>query len=260
MRRTSRVLAALLALAASASSAAAYAPVGYPGGVWGNASRDFSGFEGWGVQSWARQGVTWATLPWNVPFQSFAYYRVRSRSENRPFFNAHGPAFSVELSKGFATLGADFYWQQYPELRRREDHHELFASWYKRIDLARGSKPKLLGVPLQGFPLTTWGRLSRDLDGLEGNGAQGWIQQGIDIVRLPGAIMVTPFTAYRWRIRSENRTFFNVHGPAIGIEFSRGPISLGFEQAWRRYPGLQRTERAVQAYLAWYYEWDLKHR
>ncbi|MBI4060746.1 MAG: hypothetical protein HY403_04880 [Elusimicrobia bacterium] len=257
MRRVSGLLAMMSLLAAPAS---AYAPLGYPGAIWGNASRDFSGFEGWGVQSWIKQGVTWTMLPGEMPLQTFAYYRVRSRTQNRPYFDAHGPALSAEISKDFLSLGTDFHWQRYPELGLREDHHELFAAWYKRVDLARGHKPALFGGPLLGVPLSTWGRLTRDLDGIEGNGTQGWVQQGVDIIRLPGAVLVTPFAAYRWRLRSENRRYFNVHGPAAGLEFGRGPMQLGLEQAWRYYPELKRTERAIQAYLTWFYEWDLTRR
>lgn len=262
MRRAKRAALSILAavLTAGASPAAAYAPLGYPGAFWGSASRDFSGFEGYGLQSWIRQGVTWAKLPGDIPLETYGYYRWRSRGENRLYYDAHGPAVSVEISKAFASLGADFYWQNFPELHRQENHQEIFAGWYKTVDLARGSAPRSLGIPILGLPLSSWGRLSHDLSGVEGNSAQGWVQQGADVAKLPGKIRVTPFAAYRWRFRSMNRPYFNVHGPAAGVEFSGGHVQLGFEHAWRSYPELRRSERAYQAYLAWFYEWNLKPR
>lgn len=252
MRTAELVISALLALAAPAS---AYQPVGYPGGSWGSLSRDFSGFEGCGAQGWLRQGVTWTELPGNVAVQTFAYYNWRFRSENRLYYDSQGPSLSVEVRKGFLNAGVQTYWQQFPELRRQIDQHQAFLTWYKRFDLARGARLKPFGLPF-----STWGSLTRDFDGIEGNGTQGWVQQGINAAKLPGGVMVTPFAAYRWRFRSENRPYYNVHGPAVGLEFARGPVTLDIENAWRNYPELQRNETALQAYVSWFYEWDLKRR
>lgn len=261
-RAASRARAWVLALGVAATplpAGASYGPLDYPGASWGGVSRDLSGFEGYGTQGWVKQGVTWARLPrWGgVPIQTFASYQWRFRSENTRFYNAHGPGLSLELSKGPLDGGLEFAWQRFPELARTDDRYELFAGWYKRIDLARGARPALLGLPLLGLPLSTWGRLAHDLNGFEGDGAQGWVQQGVDWVRLPRGVVVTTFAGYRWRLRSENRTFYNMHGPAAGVELSRGRMQAGVEHLWRRYPELGRFERAFQLYLSWYLSWNL---
>ena len=49
-------LAVLLAAGPASLAAAAYAPLGFPGALWGGASRDMSGFEGYGTQGWLKQG------------------------------------------------------------------------------------------------------------------------------------------------------------------------------------------------------------
>ncbi len=253
-------LAALLAAGALAPAAASYAPLGFPGAAWGGASRDLSGLEGYGTQGWLKQGVTWVKLPWDMPVRTFASYQWRFRTENRRFYNEHGPGVSLELSKAFVDLGLELAWQRYPELGRRNDQYELFASWYRRVDLARGAAIRPLGIPIRGLPLSSWGRLAHDMNGIEGDGTQGWVSQGVDWARLPGGVSVTTFAAYRWRFRSENRPFYNMQGPAAGLEFGRGPVQAGFEHAWRRYPELGRFERAFQFYITWYSAWDLGHR
>lgn len=257
-----RVKIAALAgtLALLAAPVFAYEPVAYPGSTWGALTRDIDGLEGWGAQGSVKQGVTWLRLPLEVDVNTFAAYRWRFRSENRPFYNAQGPAVSLEFTKGFLDAGLDFSWQRFPELRETSDQYELFVGWYKRLDLAKGGVD-ILGARARGLPLTTWGRVAHDLNGLEGDGTQGWVSQAVEWCELPrGLAVVKTFAAYRWRLRDKNRTFYNVHGPAVGVELSRGPVDVGLEHAWRRYPGLSRSDKAISLYADWYFGWDLKRR
>lgn len=236
-------------LAAAPAGAAGISPLGYPGSAWGGANRDLSGFEGYGSQGWVRQGVRWPALPGGVGVQTAAAYRWRLRTENRRFYDAHGPGLTLELDKSFLNLGLDVAWQRYPRLNRTEDRRELFLGWYKRLVWARAGTA--------AFPLAAWGRLSRDLDGIEGNGAMGWLSQGAESPPLPGGLVARALASYRWRLRSRERLFYNVHGPALGLELSGRGMDLGIENVWRRYPELGRSESALQFYLSWYFAWDL---
>ena len=111
-----------------------------------------------------------------------------------------------------------------------------------------------------GYPGSTWGELSRDLDGLEGNATMGSVRQGIDWVKLPGGFVLNTFGVYRWRMRSELRPFFNAHGPGAGFNVSRGPLELGMDFSWIRYPELHRDTRDFAVYGIWFKKWDLGPR
>ncbi len=267
-------LAALaLGLGLLAGPALAYEPLAYPGSTWGTVSRDFAdprstwkdltreepGLEGYGTQGTVKQGVTWLRLPADIDVNTFGAYRWRFRSKNRPYYNEQGPALSLEFNKSFLDFGLDFSWQRYPELRETSDQYELFLGWYKRIDLVGEGGTSVLGVPIRGVPFKTWGRLAHDLHGLEGDTTQGWVNQGVEWLEVPGikAVFKT-YAAYRWRLRDKNRRFYNVHGPAVGLELSRGPFDLGVEHGWRRYPQLDRSQRTLEVSLTWYFGWDLK--
>lgn len=239
--------------------ARAYSPEGYPGSTWGNLSRDFSGLEGNGSQGRVTQGVDWFHLPTNIPFKTYAAYKWRFRSENRPFYNAQGPALGLELSKWFLDLGLDFSWQRYPELGRNTREFEAYLAWYQRIDLAgKGAGKSLLGIPILGLPLSSWGKLTHDLSDIEGDGTMGWVSQGVEWAKLPGNVVFATLASYNWRFRSENRRFYNTHGPAVGVAFIRKPFELGLEYSWKRFPELGRTTKEFQLTLNWYYSWDLK--
>ncbi len=253
-RRFSWALAAALMLVPMGARAD-YHPLGYPGAVWGSVSQDFSGLEGLGSQGFVQQGVEWARLPADISFKTFAAYRWRLRVRNPDFFNAHGPAVIVQFSKAFIDAGVDLSRQRFPDLDRTVDQDELFAAWYKRVELA--GPPRLLGVPVLGFPLTTWGRVSHDMSGIEGDGTMGWVAQGVDWLRFRGGTTLTTAAYYKWRLRSQERQFYNVHGPSINVELRGDPFQAGVEYDWRTYPGLDSREKALQLYLNWYYAWSL---
>lgn len=243
---------ALLALVLAGAPAAAAFPEGYPGAVWGNAVRDFSGFEGYASQGWVRQGVRWGTLPGGVGVQTAAAYNWRVRTENRRFYDAHGPGVILELDKAFLTTGAELSWQRYPRLGRTDNKREFFLGWYKRVPVFKAG-----GV---AFPLAAWGRVSRDLNGFEGTGSMGWFSFGPESPKLPGGFVARAMASYRWRLRTQERLFYNVHGPAVGVELSGHHVDIGLENIWRDYGELHRRERALQAYVGWFLPWDFARR
>ncbi len=65
---------------------------------------------------------------------------------------------------------------------------------------------------IEGLPGSTWGQLSYDADRLVGAGTMGYVNQWIDWAKLPGGIMVNTFAEFRYRLRSENREFYNDYG------------------------------------------------
>ncbi len=247
--------AALLPIAAQA------APRGYPGAAWGNVSRDFEGLEGSGAMGWLRQGVEWTRLPGDIPLQTPVSYHWRLRTRNRPFFNTHGPSLGLGVSKSAFDLGVQFGWQRFPELGRTTEDFIAYLGCYKTWDLASLGGPRsVLGIPVLGFPFGVWGKLTHDINDVEGSGSMGWVSQGVEWADLPGGIVFKTLGAYRWRFRTENTRFYDTHGPALGVEFTRKPFDLGVEYAWRTFPGLRQTTRGFQLYASWYFGWDLKRK
>jgi len=250
-------LAAVL-IATAAGSSLAYSPEGYPGWTWGNGTRDLNGFEGYGTQGNINQGIRWFTLPYDVSFKNYASYRWRMRTQNRQFYDARGPALGGEFTWAFFDFGADYVWQEYPQLHTHDEDPEIYLDWYKRVYYLGGSHPEFFGIPVVGYPTTFWGRMAHDFNNLEGNSAQGWVQQAVDWVRFPHDIVFRTLLSYNWRFRSKNQDFYNYQGPGIGAEFEHRPLNVGIEYIWRRYPLLHQNSHTFQLYLSWYYGWDLK--
>lgn len=256
-----RALGLLLALSwSSAAAATPYAPLGYPGSTWGNLSRDLAGLEGNGTMGNVRQGVDWAKLPAGVTFNTYAAYNWRLRSELRPFYNASGPGLGFNFSRGPLDFGMDFSWIRYPELDRDTRDFSLYGLWYRRWDLSNWTgKPSWGKHSALAVPFSTWGRVDYDVENIEGAGSMGWVEQGIDWLKIKGVVFNT-FVSYNWRLRSENKQFYNAHGPAVGGQLRKGPFNLTLDYNWRTYPQLRRSTRNFGLTLTWYYSWNLKQR
>ena len=243
------------ALALTGRPAAALAPLAYPGSLWGDFYREFNGFDGTGIQGRLTQGVDWARLPYGVTFNTFGSYSWRFRTLNKDYFDAHGPAVGALLRRGPVGAGMDYTWLEYPRLNRSSRSLEFFADWYKAWELGG---PSWRGPVVKGLPLSTWGRMSYDLEGLEGAGSMGWVKQGVRWLELPHEAGLVAFASYNWRLRSLNHQYYNSHGPSLGVEVSQRYASLGIEYDWRAFPALNRSTRSLQLYLTWYFDWDLK--
>lgn len=246
-----------------AAPAAAYSPAGYPGSIWGNASRDAANFEGTGSQGRVTQGVSWLNLPWKGDFRTQGGYRWRFRSGNNLYYNAHAPFLGAAFSFPSLDLGVDFAWDRFPELDRNEENFELYASWYRKWDLATYlmKERSLLGVPIVALPFSTWGRLSHDLNEIEGNGAMGWATLGVDWFQIgpkKREIIGRTFGRYSWRFRDKNRPYYNMQGPSVGAELEWEFLKLGAQRYWHYFPELKRHTGDFEFYVSWYYRWDLK--
>jgi len=238
-------------------STSSFAIEGFPGSIWSRSTKDFNDVEGLGNQGNLTQGVQWVTLPWDIPVVTYGAYRWRVRELNKTYYDAYGPAAGIEFTKEFIRWGAEYEWQRYPKLNERSKNFSIYATWFKSFDFISGENPSLLGSPVIGFPTATWGRVSSDFNNLEGVGTMGYVSQGIEWFKLPGDVVFRTLALYNWRFRTNNKQFYNVHGPSAAIEFGWKSMSLGTEYAWQKYPELNTRTNDFRAYLTFYFDWDL---
>lgn len=227
-----------------------------PGSTWGQVSHDIDSLVGTGGIGYINQGIDWVILPGGIPLNTYAEFRYRLRSRNNDFYNAYGPLVGVEIRKSIFRLGADYIWERFPHLAETDNKFQFYLRWYKDWDLKR-AVPGLGSLPVAGLSGSTWGELSHDVDSLVGNGAIGYVNQGIDWFRLPGQITVNTFAEFRYRLRSRNNDLYNAYGPAVGVELRKSVFKLGADYYWERFPDLAETDAKFQFYLTWYYDWDL---
>lgn len=244
-----RRIGAIILLFFCASRARAWTPLDYPLSSWGELSTDFNKFQGPGTQGWVQQGVDWFKLPGDVVFDTFGGYYWMTRAQHQTFYDQNGPYAGAMLSRGAWSLGGQYYWETFPGLQQYLGDFQAFATWYKVVDLG---KPSWLSKKALGAPFSTWGRLQYDPNKIEGYGSMGWFQQGIDWFKLPGNIMFDTFGIFRWMERSRNMKYYNEVDPAVGIELSRGALSLYIEYDWERFPNIPETIYGPQVFLTWY--------
>jgi len=230
---------------------------GLPGSTWGTVSHDVDKLVGTGAMGYINQGIDWVKLPGEITFNTFAEFRYRFRNENKQFYNAYSPAVGLEFKRSPFRLGMDYAWERFPGTGEQSNKVQYYLTWYYDWDLKPASPS---GLEVEGFPGSTWDTISHDVDSLVGTGAMGYINQGIDWVRLPGAVMFNTFAEFRYRFRGENKEFFNAYSKAVGLEFRRSPFHLGMDYVWERFPALGERSDKLQYYLTWYYDWDLKHK
>ncbi|MHB8482604.1 MAG: hypothetical protein ACYDBV_07720 [Nitrospiria bacterium] len=229
---------------------------GLPGSTWDYLSHDVDSLVGTGAMGFINQGIDWMKLPGGAMLNSYGEFRYRFRSENRTYFDAYGEALGIELRKSSLHLGVDYFWERFPELAGGNSNtFEYYLYGFYDWDLKGKNIDKVAG-----FPGSTWFEVFRDANNLEGNGAMGFINQGIDWVKLPGGVMLNTFEEFRYRFRSENRPYFNAYGEALGVEFKKSIFHLGVDFFWERYPELDAASNKVEFYLSWFYDWDLKSK
>ncbi len=236
-----------------ARAGSAFELVGLPGSTWGTVTHDADGISGAGTMGFVNQGIDWTKLPGGVTLNTFAEYRWRLRSKNKDFYNTEGPALGVELRKSYFRLGVDYYWEHFTEINTTSENKEVYLAWYYDWDLG-----KFFASPyFMGLPGSTWGILTYDMNGINGSGALGYVNQGIDWVKLPGDVVFNTFVEYRLRAREKNTAFYDAEGPAVGIEFRKWFLRAGADYYWERFTGLHKDSNHMQYYISWYYSWDL---
>ncbi|MBI4350971.1 MAG: hypothetical protein HY550_05995 [Elusimicrobia bacterium] len=112
-----------------------HAPLALPFSTWGKMSYDLHGEEGSGSQGWLRQGVDWFAPLRGWKFRTYAAYNWRQRNKNGRYYDVRGPSLGAVLSGRHFDLGAEYYWQRFPGLRRSDRTFSGFLSWYYNWDL-----------------------------------------------------------------------------------------------------------------------------
>jgi hypothetical protein len=102
------------------------------------------------------------------------------------------------------------------------------------------------------YPGAIWNRTAFDFNNVEGFGEQGNLAQGVQWLTLPGDIAFTTFLQYRWRVRTLNQTYYDSHGPTIGVDFAKGIFHFGLQHERQYYPGLSERLEYPSLYLTWY--------
>jgi len=249
-------IGAVLAAALAAAPAQAFEFEGFPGSTWGQASYDNDDISGSGVMGFINQGVLWGRLPGGVAVVTYAEYRHRSRNKNQIYYDAGGPAVGLELRKSVFIAGVDYYWETLPVLGEKSERAQGYAGWFVDWDIA-----SLLGLTrAPRLPGSSWAQVSYDNDDISGSGVMGFINQGVDILQLPGGVTVNAYGEYRHRSRDKNQEYYDAGGPAVGMELQRSPVRAGVDYYWERLPVLGESSERAQLYVSWYLDWDLKRK
>lgn len=252
------IAGAMLAALVLPSGVSAFEVLGCPGSIWGQITHEKNTISGSGIMGFVNQGVDWFNLPGDIVLNTFAEYRYRARTQNQKYYNSNGPAVGIILKKSVFQLGMDFYWEHFSELGETSKNREFFLTWFYTWDLKSPDNPKFLGIKLNGLPGSTWGVLTNDINGINGSGAQFFVNQGVNWTTLPGNIDLVTYAEYRYRARTRNQEYYDAQGPAVGVEFRKSYFTWGMDYYWERLPGLGQREDILQFYLTWYYDWDLK--
>lgn len=239
-----------------AATACAFEVQGLPGSTWGNVNHSTSGLTGSGGMGWVKQGIDWFIIPGDIVVNTFAEYRYRAREKQKTYYNSHGPVLGLELRKSYFTAGIEYYRERFPKLGETSRSRGFYGTWYYDWNVKSKKVRDLLGV--RDLPGSTWGRLYKDINGLTGSGAMGWINQGVNWFTIPGNIIVNTYAEYRYRGRTKEKLYYNAHGPAVGLEFRKDFLRLGVSYYWEKFPELNERSNAAGYYLTWHYSWDLK--
>jgi len=105
-----------------------------------------------------------------------------------------------------------------------------------------------------GLTGSTWGTV---IDNFNGDRFQtlGYLYQGVDWYEKEGYRLNT-YGAMRWRLQSNDGTYFNAYGPALGVSVKKSFFRFGAEYYWEYSQSDNHNGRAL-IYGDWYYDWDL---
>ena len=233
--------------------------VGLPGNIFGNLSHDLHGVTGTGLSATINQGVDWLKLPWDVMLRSYGEIWYRTRTRDSLYYDILGQAVGTELRKSDFRLGGEYISEKYTTQSKRNSGASLFIGWYQDWYKYLYDRSEDAGwFNIQSLSGSTYGKLAYDLTGATGTGVSGSINQGIDWLRLPGNILLNSFVEYRYSFRTGDNVYYNEHGPVIGTEFQRSPFRAGIENYWEHDTERHLLNSRTNAYLKWYYGWDLK--
>ncbi len=233
--------------------------IGLPGNSFGNLSHDLHEVTGTALSATINQGVDWLKLPWDVILRSYGEIWYRTRTVDSLYYDILGQAVGTELRKSDFRLGAEYISEHYTSQSKRNSGASIFLGWYKEWYKYLYDRSEDAGwFNIQSLSGSTYGKLAHDLTGVTGTGVSGSINQGIDWLRLPGNILLNSFVEYRYSFRTGDNVYYNEHGPVIGTEFQRSPFKAGIENYWEHNSERHLLNSRTNAYLKWYYGWNLK--
>ncbi len=115
----------------------------------------------------------------------------------------------------------------------------------------------LYSLSVAGLPGSTWGEVTYDSNHFEGLGSQGYVSQGINWFNLPSGQKFVTYVSGTWRLRSNNRLYYNAWSPSAGAEIQGSFYRAGVEYSDTRYIDLHTTTKKMQAQVIWYKGWTL---
>jgi len=232
--------------------------VGLPGFIWGSVTHDLKGSEGSGMSVLVNQGIDWLTLPGDIVLNTYAEYTYSSRTDEKLYFDKNGQGLGIELKKPPFRLGVEYFANDYSEQDKTDVSEKVYLGWYHewyRYLKKRGVD----GWPnIEALSGNTYGKIVHDLTGATGTGISGYVNQGVDLLTLPGDVILNAYAEYRFSLRTKDREFYNAHGPVLGMELQRKSFRFGVDYFREESTERQVVDNKVGVYLKWYYSWDLK--
>ncbi len=223
-----------------------------PGSNWVGLSWDNDGVSGSGAMGNIQQGIDWVRFENGLTLNTYVEYRYRGRELNNLYYDAEGWAVGIQLKYAIFALGANYYVEHFPQLGETYSNPEYYLSWFYGWNLEGDGD----GWPDQ-FPGSCWAYLSYDINGLNGSGVMGYLNQGVLLFSTENRIDVKAFAEVRHRSRTLNKTYYDTEGFALGLEATKSVVNVGVNYYWERLPALEETSNRVQAYITWFITWDL---
>lgn len=109
-----------------------------------------------------------------------------------------------------------------------------------------------------GYPGAVWMLSGRDFSGIDGTNTQGFVRQGVGLLRLEGGQSLQAYGRYNWRLRNVNQAYYNSYTPYAGTMFSFKYVDVGAEFGWPRYTSLSNSSKDYNVFASWFRYWGLK--
>ena len=266
-------------------------PLAYPFSSWGEIRLQDSDIEESLIgDGYFEQGVDWAKLPFNWTLNTFAGLRFTQSNDSDHWWNNKvGPWFGVKVKHSFTIFPASWgevalgvrgeYYKYTNSTSRNTDFVEAaFGQWSFGGDWNNlegyPSNPDPDRFPL-GYPFSSWGEIRlQNSDIEESLIADGYLEQGVDLVKLPLDLTLNTFVGLRFtQSNDKSRYWNNKVGPWFGVKVKRpfelfpgswGEIAIGVRGEYYQYTSnddlYERDNDFVAAlFLQWSFGGDWKN-
>ena len=203
--------------------------------------------------------------------KGYSYALASSLAQLKRYDEAAGIASKNKLlDERLASLETDIYREQ-AKLAYAEKRYREAALYFGKVleadpddqetkDLLESSRyrqtltAKVLS-PIVGLSGYSYGSLFHDLHGPYGTGVSALVNQGIDWVKLPWDVLLRTYGELWYRTRSEDATYYDLAGHALGMELKKSDFRLGAEYVSEQYSRQDKSDAGVKLFLSWYYDW-----